>query len=283
VSSTELGQALRRWRDRIAPDTVGLPRGRNRRVPGLRREELAMLAGISVDYIVRLEQGRASAPSEQVVAALARALRLSDAERGHLFVLAGLQPPGPERIPTHLTPSVQRLLDRLRGTPVAVFDAMWTLLTANPSYSALMGDPSGWHGHHRNAVWRNFHGSPGRVRHTPESLRALQTALVGDLRSAGGRYPADPRLQRLIADLYASSPLFAELWDTGVAGVHETSRKTVDHPLVGAVTLDCDVLSVAGSDLRIMVYTAEPGSTDAERLDLLSVVGLQDLSGARPG
>ncbi|WP_028849501.1 helix-turn-helix transcriptional regulator [Thermocrispum municipale] len=281
MASTELGQALKNWRNRVTPEAVGFPVGLQRRVPGLRREELAMLAGISVDYVVRLEQGRATAPSEQVVEALARALRLSSAEREHLFVLSGLQPPGPDRVPTHLTPSVQRLVDRLHGTPVAVFDATWTLLTANPCYTALMGDPSAWRGHERNAVWRNFHGLSERVRHTPESRHALLTALVADLRSATGRYPADPRLKRLVADLRESSDLFVELWDSGVAGHHEASRKTIDHPQVGPVTLDCDVLSVAGSDLRIMVYTAEPGTEDAERLELVSVVGIQNLVGGQ--
>ncbi|WP_030184264.1 helix-turn-helix domain-containing protein, partial [Streptomyces sp. NRRL S-813] len=176
MATTEFGQAVRRWRDRVSPEAAGLPLGGHRRTPGLRREELSQLSGISVDYITRLEQGRATKPSEQVVEALARALRLSGPERAHLFRLGGLQPPGPERVPTHLTPSVQRVLDRLTGTPVAVYDAAWTLLVANPPYAALMGDPSGWRGHQRNGVWRNFLGLSDRVRHTPQSRHDLQSA-----------------------------------------------------------------------------------------------------------
>jgi hypothetical protein len=150
---------------------------------------------------------------------------------------------------------------------------------ANPPYAALMGDPSGWRGNQRNAVWRNLLGPGTRVRHTPESLRGFETALVADLRAAAGRYPADQRLRRLVAELRADSDRFAELWDSGVVGRHEAARKTVDHPHVGPLTLDCDVLTVAGSDLRIMIYTAEPGTEDAERLALLTVLGTQALVG----
>ncbi|MEU0806568.1 helix-turn-helix transcriptional regulator [Streptomyces sp. NPDC005970] len=279
MATAEFGQAVRRWRDRVAPEAAGLPVGGQRRAPGLRREELALLAGISVDYVTRLEQGRASNPSAQVVEALARALRLAGAERAHLFRLAGLAPPGPDTMPALITPSVQRLLDRLTGTPVAVFDASGTLLLANPPYAALMGDPSGWRGHQRNAVWRHFVGPGGRTRHTPESLRAFEATLVSDLRAAADRYPADQRLGRLVAELRANSDRFAELWASGAVGRHEAARKIIDHPRVGPVTLDCDVLTVAGSELRIMVYTAEPGTEDAERLALLTVLGTQDLVG----
>jgi transcriptional regulator with XRE-family HTH domain len=279
MAKPEFGQAVRRWRDRVPPEAAGLPAGGHRRAAGLRREELALLAGISVDYVTRLEQGRASNPSAQVVEALARALRLSPTERAHLFRLAGLAPPGPETVPAYITPSVHRMLDRLTGTPVAVYDASWTLLMANPPYEALMGDPSGWRGNQRNAVWRNLLGTGSRVRQTPESLRGFEAALVADLRAAAGRYPADQRLRRLVAELRANSDRFAELWDSGAVGRHTAARKTIDHPQVGALTLDCDVITVAGSDLRIMIYTAEPGTEDAERLALLTVLGTQALVG----
>ncbi|MFJ8196898.1 helix-turn-helix transcriptional regulator [Streptomyces sp. NPDC096152] len=282
MATAEFGKAVRRWRDRVTPEAAGLPAGGQRRAAGLRREELALLAGISVDYVTRLEQGRATSPSSQVVEALARALRLSQEERAHLFRLAGLAPPGPETVPAYITPSVQRLLDRLTGTPVAVFDASWTLLMANAPYAALMGDPSGRRGNERNGVWRHFLGPGTGARRTPQAQRDHEAALVADLRAAAERYPADRRLQRLIAELHAGSGRFAELWDTSTAGRHEASPKTIDHPQVGAVTLDCDILTVAGSDLRIMVYTAEPGTDDAERLALLTVLGTQNLSKPTP-
>ncbi|HEX4223075.1 MAG TPA: helix-turn-helix transcriptional regulator [Pseudonocardiaceae bacterium] len=278
MAGWEFGEAMHRWRDRVAPEAAGLPSGGMRRAAGLRREELAMLAGISVDYVTRLEQGRATNPSDQVVEALARALRLSEVERAHLFRLAGLAVPGPDLMPTHLTPSVQRLLDRLVDTPVAVSDPSWTLLVANPAYSALMGDMSGLRGNERNSVWRNFIGPRNRTRHTPESLRALETVQVADLRAASAKYPDDPRLRRLIAELRVSSDRFAELWDAGAVGGQVAGRKTIDHPQVGTITLDCDILTVnTGTDLRIMILTAEPGTEDAERLALAMVLGTQAL------
>ena len=281
MTSGEFGQAVRRWRDRSSPEAAGLPAGGRRRAAGLRREELAMLAGISVDYVTRLEQGRASSPSAQVVEALARALRLSETERAHLFRLAGLVLPAPDTVPRYITPSVHRLLDRLSGTPVAVSDASWTLLTYNQPYAALMGDPSEWRGNQRNGAWRNLvEPRSSRVRQPPEARRAFEAAIVSDLRTAMARYPADRHLRQLIADLHANSPRFAELWDSGAVGRHEaTERKTIDHPQAGILTLDCDVLTVQGSDLRIMIYTAEPGTEDADRLALITVLGTQALVG----
>lgn len=277
MTATELGQALRRWRDRVPPETAGLPAGGHRRAAGLRREELALLAGISVDYVTRLEQGRASNPSGQIIEALARALRLSADERAHLFRLAGLVPPGPETVPAHITPSVQRLLDRLSGTAVGVHDAAWTLLMANPLYAALMGDLSGRRGFERNGVWRAFLGPGSRVRQTPQERRTFEAGIVADLRATVSRYPSDPQLRCLVTELRTHSDRFAELWETGVVGRHEAGRKVVEHPQVGPLTLDCDILAVAGSDLRLLVYTAEPGTEDAERLALLAVLGTQSL------
>ncbi|MFD3451825.1 helix-turn-helix transcriptional regulator [Streptomyces sp. NPDC058691] len=279
MATAEFGSAVRRWRDKVSPEAAGLPTGGHRRAAGLRREELAQLAGISVDYVTRLEQGRASNPSAQVVEAMARALRLSPTERAHLFELAGLAPPGPETVPAYIAPSVHRLLDRMAGTPVAVYDASWTLLQYNPPYAALMGDPSGWRGNERNGVWRHFLGLSSRARHPVEGLEAFETAVVSDLRAAAARYPSDQRLRQLITDLRARSDRFTAHWDSGVIGRHEAAHKTIDHPEVGPVRLDCDVLTVAGSDLRIMIYTAEPATEDAERLALLTVLGTQSLVG----
>ncbi|GHF19047.1 transcriptional regulator [Streptomyces spiralis] len=276
MATTALGAALRQWRDRVTPQAVGLPSGGRRRAAGLRREELSQLAGVSADYITRLEQGRATHPSAHIVEALGRALRLTREERAHLFELAGLAQTGSGAVPGHIPPSVYRTLDRLTGTPVAVFDASWTQLLANPLYVALMGE---WHGRDLNALWRNFLSPHSRIRHSPESRQALLASLVADVRRTAARYPDDARLHSLIAELRRRSAHFDELWESGVVGTHQDGRKIIDHPQVGALTLDCDVLSVAGSDLRIMIYTAEPGSEDADRLALLGVVGTQTLTG----
>lgn len=275
--TAEFGQAMRRWRERITPGEVGLPAGGRRRAPGLRREELGLLAGVSVDYVNRLEQGRATAPSAQVVEALARALRLDGDERAHLFRLAGLQPPGAGLVAAHVTPGVQRLLDRLSGTPVSVYDAIWTLLTANHLWTALMGDLSLLRGHRRNVIWRHFLAPGDRVRHTTEQSESFERAMVSDLRQAASRYPDDGRLGDLVAGLRAGSERFAALWDSGVVGHHESSRKTIVHPEAGPLELDCDVLTTPG-DLRLVAYTAEPGSDAAGRLELIAVLGTQTLA-----
>jgi len=285
ADANELGRSLRQWRERVAPAAVGLPVNGSRRTPGLRREELAGLAGISVDYLTRLEQGRSLTPSAQVLVALARALRLAAAERDYLFRLAG--PPLPEegRIQAHLTPGVQRLLDRLDDAPVAVYDAGWTLLAWNPIWAALMGDASGWAGRERNLPWRHFvlgwgRSNAGRVLRPAAETEAFEAEMAADLRSAGARYPGDDGLARLITDLTAASARFAELWRAGGVATHTGDRKTIQHPEVGPLILDCDVLTVQGADLRIVAYTAESGSDAAQKLALLRVIGLQALSGA---
>lgn len=279
MEAWEFGRTVRRWRDRVAPEAVGVPAGRRRRASGLRREELATLAGISADYLTRLEQGRATAPSAQVVESLARALRLVDTERDLLYRLAGHAAPGPHVVPSRVTPSVQRLLDRLSHTPVVVYDATWTLILANAPYHALMGDTTTWRGLERNAVWRNVTRLPSRVRHTAQEQADHEARLVADLRLTASRYPTDRALRHLIAELTAGSPRFAELWDTQAPPppADPSRRKTVDHPTVGPITLDCDTLLVAVDDLRISVYTAEPGTEDADRLALAAVLGTQAL------
>ncbi len=277
----ELGHALRGWRDRIVPAVVGVPVGGRRRAAGLRREELAQLAGISVDYLTRLEQGRATSPSEQVVESLARALRLTDPEREHLFRLAGRVAPGPGVVPTRITPSVQRLLDRLSHTPVVVYDAAWNLVIANAPYDAVLGQTTHWTGIERNAIWRNLIGAGNRTVRTPDDVAELVSGLVADLRMSVARYPDDIRLRRLVGELGAASPRFVELWESGAVlppQQEHSLHKTIEHPDVGRITLDCDVLIVAGSDLRIMVYTAEPGSEDADRLAVAAVLGTQTLT-----
>lgn len=271
----ELAACLRTWRDRLTPAEAGLPAGGPRRAPGLRREEVAHLAGLSVDYLARLEQGRAGHPSPSVLAPLARALRLSDEERTHLFRVAGHAEPAAGTMRRHLTPSVQRVLDRLADVPVMVVDAAWTVVAANPLATALLGDTSGLPPRERNILWRHFTGAPSRLVRTPEEDAAMEAEAVADLHEAFGRHPDDEQLRTLIADLRAVSPRFAELWERRPVASRAAARKTFEHPEVGRLTLDCDVLTVAGSDLRIVVYTAAPGSPDASALALLAAVGLQ--------
>lgn len=271
----EFGAVLRSWRDRVDPAEVGLPAGPGRRAAGLRREELATLAGVSVDYIVRLEQGRATNPSPQLLGALARALRLTREERDHLFRVAGALPSPVARMPRHLTPGVQRILDRIGDVPLAVFTASWDFLVWNPLWAALLKDPSETSGFERNLVWRHFIHGHSTVEFDDIHQEEFSSDLVADLRQAHGRYPEDPDLARLIARLRADSPEFERRWAGARVAAHRSSRKTMTQTVVGPITVDCDVLTVPDGDLRIVVYTAVPGSEDAAKLDLLRVTGVE--------
>ena len=275
-----LGATIRAWRDRLTPKDVGLPVGRARRATGLRREELAELAGLSVDYVVRLEQGRASTPSAQVAGALARALRLSRQERDHLYRLAGLQPPMDGMITEHIPPGMQRMLTRLGETPAGVFTADWRMIWWNRAWAALHGDASAVAPENRSLVKSRFPvagDSAGGVSAVPVVLAdkdASDRAIVADLRRASGRYPGDPRLAALIRRTIEGNARFAALWHEGAVGVHGEDRKMVKHPGVGDVTVDCDVLNDGETDLKIVIFTPVT-SEDATKIDLALVAGIR--------
>ncbi|MEV0830461.1 helix-turn-helix transcriptional regulator [Nonomuraea rubra] len=273
-----LGATIRAWRDRLPPSAAALPVRPSRRATGLRREELAELAGVSVDYVVRLEQGRATTPSAQVVASLARALQLSAAERDHLYRLARLVPPADGTVRDHIPPGVHRVLTRLGDVAVAVFAADWQLIWWNHGWAALLGDPSSSPPHLRNFARDRFplDGGPARLALWPvtESDRdGTDAAVVSDLRRATGRFPRDARLAELIRVLNAGNPRFAELWATGAVAAHREDHKTIRHPSVGPVTVDCDVLTDGDSELKIVIMTAAPGSEDETKLRLAAVAG----------
>jgi transcriptional regulator with XRE-family HTH domain len=256
----DLAACLRTWRDRLQPEREP---GARRRAPGLRREEVARTAGVSVDYLARLEQGRADAPSPSVLAALARALRLSGDERDHLFRVAGQAPPVARRIDRRITPGIRRMLERFDDAPVLVTDPAWQIIESNALGRALLGADE------RNVLRRHFTGASTRLVRTPEEIVRMEESAVADLHEAAGRFPDDEPLRELIADLLAISPRFAELWERRPVARQVSDRKTVAHPDIGEITLDCDVLSVAGSDLRLIVHSAVPGSEDERRLRLL--------------
>ncbi|MEU0926347.1 helix-turn-helix transcriptional regulator [Streptomyces malaysiensis] len=278
-SRSDFAALLRAWRDRLAPADAGFATTAGRRAPGLRREELAQLAGLSVDYILRLEQGRAKHPSDQVVGALARALQLSRAERDQLYRSAGLLPPRDGTVSAHVPPGIQRLAARLGDVPIGVFTADWTLVWWNAMWSALHGDPAVLPAAERNLA-RALFGGGGGVGASMPRIRfehgrgAFEASIVADLKDATSRYPADGRLERLVRDLRAESDAFARHWATRpTAAQHTADRKTIRHPEVGDILLDCDVLIVPGADLRMVTYTAATGSSDAGKLDLLRVTG----------
>jgi transcriptional regulator with XRE-family HTH domain len=286
ANRTELARAIKRARDRVRPEDAGLPAGLHRRVPGLRREELALLAGISVDYVVRLEQARGPHPSEQVLGALCRALRLDADERDHVFHLAGVAPPHAGLIDLHVRPSVLRLIDRFQDLPALVMSAKGDVLAWNAMSSALHGDWSALRPERRNQLRLRFLPDPrdpprSTVGGTPEERTATAVQSVANLRSVAGRYPDDPGLARLIEDLHRGSAEFRDLWADSDAGGWRSHTKTVEHPTLGRLTLECDTLHVPDVDQNLLVYSAAPGSADAEALALLRVVGTQELSTAR--
>jgi transcriptional regulator with XRE-family HTH domain len=258
------GDALREQRERTSPATVGLRVAGPRRARGLRREELADLAGVSADYIRRLEQGR-SHPSAGVVTSLARALGANRAEYENLCALAG-HAPADGRVPRDVHPGTRRLLERLDGTAVCICDAAWTAIAWNGEWEALQCGERTSHVWDRNLAWRAFRQDDGRVRRSAERRANFEAMLATELRSASLRYPADDGLAALIDDLRSTSRSFSTLWSKGSTVAHHDDRATVRHPEGGDITLDCDVLAVRDGDLRAMIFTAQPGSDDAGRL-----------------
>ncbi|MFI6347764.1 helix-turn-helix domain-containing protein [Streptomyces sp. NPDC050560] len=264
----QLGTALRTWRNRTDPAEAGLGAHGQRRAPGLRREELACLAGVSVDYVIRLEQGRGSNPSAQVCAALARALRLTDEEQAHLLRLAG-HAADPDRVPRMIPATVYRIVDRLAGAPVAVYDATWQLLHWNALFAAVFGDPAPVLGDGRNTLLRYFRGEPTGVRYTPRERAEFEESMVADLRTTTSRYPHDPDVAALLERL-GEVPRFRELWALGTVAEHEGAGKTVEHPELGDIALDSDTLVTQGSNLRVVVYAPRAGTDARAKLDHLA-------------
>lgn len=282
VDRAELAGFLRSRRARVQPQDVGLAPGVRRRTPGLRREEVAGLAGMSVDYYIRLEQARGPRPSRQVLAAIARALRLTDGERAYLFNLAGEQPGPPPGPPQDVPQGILLLLDRLDDTPAYVLDAKYDILAWNAMASALMVDFATLRPEERNPI-RWFFAQPYAAHlldDDDDEHGDFAREAVADLRAAAARYPGDPGIRRLVADLRARSETFVRLWAERDVTVRRSTTKRMIHPVVGSIELHCDVLHVPDVDQRLVLYTAAPGTRSYEALRLLRVVGTQRL-GAR--
>ncbi len=275
----ELAAFLRSRRERITPAEVGLPAGPRRRTPGLRREEAAQLAFISAEYYTRLEQARAPRPSREVLAGLARALRLSDAERDHLHHLAGAPPgplPGPSR---EVRQSIVDLLHRLPQAAAIVTSATFEVLAWNDLAAALMEDFSALPRRDRSLVRRVFLGphNQGQRLYGVSDAAVFARVSAQRLRATAARYPDDPEVTSLVGDLLAGSEEFTHLWDSHDVSVEPTLCKTFQHPLVGPVTVNCDVLDITDRDQEVVIYTAAPGSPSEEALRLLSVIGTQHM------
>lgn len=249
------------------PAAAGVADASPRRVSGLRRGELASLAGISTEYVARLEQGRAATPSAQVCSSLARALHLSDDEEAHLMRLAGFAA-APDRIPGLIPDSLHRVVDHLSANPVAVYDAGWRLLHWNRLFAAVFGDPAAATADDRNALIVQFESRNPRVRQTDTERAYFEQSLVADLRATSARYPHDRDVAALISRM-AGNDRFTRLWALRAVAVHESSHKTAVHPDLGDIPLDADVLTTQNTDLRIVVLTPRPGTDARDKLDRL--------------
>ncbi|WP_189937844.1 helix-turn-helix transcriptional regulator [Streptomyces aurantiogriseus] len=285
MNRAELADFLRRGRARLSPSDVGLTPGARRRTPGLRREEVAQLAGMSVDYFTRLEQSRGPRPSRQMLTALARALRLTDDERDHLFHLVGEEPPRRETASTHVPPGLMLILDRLHDTPAQVVTDCGEVLAQNAMARVLTFDVMSHPRQERNLVRRYFLDPTARSLFPEEDRADHARAHVANLRAVTAARPDDPEPAALVAELRAASEEFARLWDAHEVSLRHRATKRFLHPLVGLLDLDCEVLLSHEHHQLLIIHTARPGTESYERLQLLRVVGLQDFatSGAERG
>ncbi|MEU9535722.1 helix-turn-helix transcriptional regulator [Streptomyces sp. NPDC048213] len=267
----DLADFLRRSRERLTPRDVGLVEGPRRRTPGLRREEVAVLAGMSADYYMRLEQARGPQPSVQVLGALAGALRLTEDERDHLYVLAGHRPPEGARAGEYLRPGLRYLLDRLDGVPVQVVSDLGDLLAQNDLALALFGCVCTVAEDDRNIVVRWFTEPGVRGHFATEEHEEQARQLVADLRAATARRGNDPASRSLVARLRSASPEFVALWDRHEVAVRRSHPYRLVHPDLGRIELDCEVLATPAVDQRLRIFTPPPGGTSV--LDELRVLG----------
>ncbi|GAA3108214.1 helix-turn-helix transcriptional regulator [Streptomyces echinatus] len=282
MNRAELADFLRRGRARLGPADVGLAPGTRRRTPGLRREEVASLAGMSVDYYTRLEQCRGPRPSRQMLVALARALRLTDDEGDHLFHLVGEEPPRRETASAHVRPGLLLVLDRLYDSPAQVVTDCGTVLAQNAPAKALVGDALARPPRERNLTRRFFLDPTARALFPAEDLPAHARDHVANLRAVAAAHPEDPEPAALVAELRSASEEFARLWDEHEVSRRRPAKKRFLHPVVGLLELDCEVLLSHERRQHLIIHTARPGTESHERLQLLRVVGLQDMTPRNP-
>lgn len=260
----ELAEFLRSRRARLSPADVQLPAAGRRRAAGLRREEVAWLAGISADYYARLEQARVARPSATILAALARTLDLSDDERAYLFRIVGISGSPPATLCREVAPGILRLLQRLTNIPAHVLDATYEVLASNPLGQAVMFGAFAAPPAERNGVRAIFTSRNPRVH--PADWEEVARATVADLRATAARYPDDPGVHALVDELLATSPEFARFWSDHEVAVRESGHYRILHPDVGLLDLDYEMLHLHDRDQRLMLYSAEPGSPSFERL-----------------
>lgn len=279
MDDNTLGDFLRHRRERLRPEDVGLPGGGRRRTPGLRREEVAVLAALSPDYYSRLEQGRERTPSAAALASLARAIRLTGDEQDYLFRLAGQQPPGPRSPLAPVDPAVLYLLDALGHTPAQVADDLLTVVAQNRAARNLFGAWTGLPGYASNVTWRWFADPASRDSNDPAEHERIGRAYAADLRAGLAQRAAGDRFARgLVADLLGRSAEFAGLWAEQQVVPLTSAPKLIRHPSVGELDLQCDVVLSPATGHRLIIFRPRPGSDAHEQIAFLDVLGDQQFS-----
>lgn len=275
IDRTGLAAFLRRRRELLQPEDVGLPRGQRRRTSGLRREEVAVLCHMSTDYYARLERERGPQPSEQMAASIAQGLHLSLDERDHLFRLAGHNPPVRGTVSEHVGPGLLRILDRLADTPAEIVSELGETLRQTPLGMALTGDTTRFTGPERSIGFRWFTLPATRTLYAPEEHTLLSRMFTSGLRQTATLRGPDSRAAHYAGLLLERSEEFRSLWDTHEVGVRPGRIKRFLHPEVGLLELNCQSLLDPDQSHRLLVYTAAPGSESHDKLRLLSVIGTQ--------
>jgi hypothetical protein len=218
-----------------------------------------------------------------MIEAIVAALKLTHVQHDHLSRLAGFTPIRGDTVPRDMTYAVERLVSRINDTPLAVFDAAWSLVAWNQLWKFLVGSRlTDSEGRERNLIWRRFTGLSTTAVDDPDQEERFETAIVADLRAASIRYPKDRFVTNMVTDLLELSPRFADLWAQGDFAHHQSATKTLDHPVVGELTVDIDVLTIDGSEVRVVIYTVDPGSNDADKLEQIARLGTVDRVRTRP-
>ncbi|MEU1901037.1 helix-turn-helix transcriptional regulator [Nocardiopsis dassonvillei] len=277
IDRTGLAEFLRTRRESLQPEDVGLPRGQRRRTSGLRREEVAALCHMSTDYYSRLERERGPRPSGQMLSSIAQGLHLSLDERDHLFRLAGHNPPPRGTVSDHVSPGLQRVLDRLDDTPAEIVTELGETLRQSPMGVALTGDTTRFTGPARSSGYRWFTDPDSRRIYAPEEHPFLTRMYASGLREIVTLRGPGSRAARLADLLLDRSEEFRRVWEDHEIGVRPHHVKHFVHPEVGPLELNCQRLVDPGQAHSLLVYTAVPGSESHDRLHLLSVIGAQAL------
>ncbi|MGQ4447783.1 helix-turn-helix transcriptional regulator [Streptomyces griseus] len=272
-----LAAFLRRRRELLQPEDVGLPRGQRRRTGGLRREEVAVLCHMSTDYYARLERERGPHPSEQMIASIAQGLHLSLDERDHLFRLSGHTPPARGTTGEHISPGLLRILDRLDDTPAEIVTELGETLRQTPLGVALTGDTTRYTGLARSIGYRWFTDPATRTLYAAEDHAFLSRMFASGLRELATLRGTGSRAAHCAELLREESEEFRRLWDQHEIGIRPDQVKRFVHPEVGVLELNCQRLLDPDQSHSLLVYTAAPGSESHERLRLLSVIGTQTL------